>query len=215
MENNADSNVDTDSAVDLVVEVNEFVDPMDPIVALHVAGLNNGVDPVLVGAAEVMAVGPRTDADERQIVVPEYGQVAEGFQPSKGCHSRQPSVAVEAIASSESVEHAVTYPIGYLYCTLAHRCRHPEPHLWTVVVNLEGSCMGPFEAPHMPGQCTERASTLARAGPVPTTVSAQMAMTATLTSTVVTFAAAPVLWNLGKPSKIRPTVSPRQLIPVV
>jgi len=59
---------------------------MDPIVALHVAGLNNGVDPVLAGAAEVMAVGPRTDAGERQVFVPEYGQVAEGFEPLT-CHS--------------------------------------------------------------------------------------------------------------------------------
>ena len=28
-------------------------------------------------------------------------------------------------------------------------------------------------------------------------------------------AAGQVLWNLGKPSKIRPTISPRQLSPVV
>jgi len=49
---------------------------MDPVTALHVAGPNNEVDPVLARAAEAMAVGPRTDVSERQVFVPENGQVA-------------------------------------------------------------------------------------------------------------------------------------------
>jgi len=55
---NAESNVEIDSIADLVVEVSEFVDPTNPIAELHTAELNKGVDPILVGAAEAMAVDP-------------------------------------------------------------------------------------------------------------------------------------------------------------
>jgi len=112
MQSNADSNVETDSAVDLIVEVNEFVDPTDSVDALHAAWLNNEVVLVLAGATEAMAVGPRTDAGERQVIVPEYGQVIEGFEPLRSA-TVQPSMVVEAIAGLKSTEHAATYPIGY------------------------------------------------------------------------------------------------------
>ena len=53
----ADSNVEIDSVVDLKLEVHE--DPTDPIAELPCAGtLDNGVDPILAGSAEAMAVGP-------------------------------------------------------------------------------------------------------------------------------------------------------------
>jgi len=115
---NADSNIEIDSVADLVVEVSEFVDPTDPIAEQHAAELNKGVDPILAGAAEAMAVGPRTDADEHQVVVSEYGQVAEGFEPVRGATVVQPSVAVGAIdgrGARGGAQQAATYPIRYPY----------------------------------------------------------------------------------------------------
>ena len=158
---------------------------MDPVTALHAAGLNNEVDPVLAGAVEAMAVGPQTDASERQVFVPENGQVATGFEPVGGA-TVQPSMVVGAIASCESAEHAVMYPIGSPYFGL------PAPASGAVPVDgrsVPRREQGPFEVPRSPRQRAERVPTSVWAGSVPTTVSAQTVTTTMVTSTVATFAA--------------------------
>ena len=76
-------NVEPDSSTDLVVDVNESADAL-------MAGLNNDVDPVLVGATGTLAVEPQTDAGERQAFVTEDGQASShrGLRAFWGCHSR-------------------------------------------------------------------------------------------------------------------------------
>ena len=186
---NVEGNVEIDSVVDLEVEVSEFVDPTDPIAELRVAVLNKEVDPILAGATEAMAVGPRTDADVRQAVIPEIGQVAESFEPRRDATAVQPSVAVGAIACRGGTEQSATYPIGYPYFgpqapASGAMLVDPRSEHWRE--------LGPFKTPCSPRQRCERAPTSTRAGPVLTTTSAQTSettMTTTLISMVVTCAA--------------------------
>jgi len=176
-----ESNVEIDSVVDLELEVSE--DLMDPIAELRVAALNKEVDPILAGAAEAMAVGPRTDADACQAAAPEVGQVAGGFEPWRDATAVQPSVAVGAIACFDGMEQSALYPIGYSYFgpqASASRAVHVD------VRSDHGRELGPFEAPSSPRQRCERAPTSTRVGPVPTTTNAQTTTTTTLTSTVAT-----------------------------
>ena len=109
---NTQGNVETDSVVDIEVQVRELVDPTDPIAELCAAALGKEMDPILAGSAEAMAVEPRTDADARQAAAPEAGHLAEGFEPSRGATVVQPSVAFEAVAHRHGTEQSASYPIG-------------------------------------------------------------------------------------------------------
>jgi len=124
----AQDNVETDSVVDLEVQVHKLVDPTDPIAELHAAALDKRVDPILAGSTEAMAVRPQTDVATCQAAAPEAGHLAEGFEPSRGATVVQPGAASEAIACRDGVEQSASYPIGYT-CTLAHKRRHLEPCL--------------------------------------------------------------------------------------
>jgi len=78
---NMESNVAINSVVDLKLEVIE--DPTDSITELHMVAQDKEVDLILAGAAEAMAVGPRTDVDARQAAAPEVGHFAGGFEPGR------------------------------------------------------------------------------------------------------------------------------------
>jgi len=111
---NVESNVEINSVVDLELEVSE--DLTDSITELRTAALDKEVDPILAGAVEAMAVGPRTDVDARQASAPEVGHFAGGFEPGRDATAVQPSMAVGAIACRDGVEQSAMYPIGYSYC---------------------------------------------------------------------------------------------------
>ena len=147
------------------------------------AALNKEVDPILVGAGEAMAVGPWTDAGAHQEVIPEVGQVTEGFKPKRDATAVQPRVAIGAIASHGGTEQSATYPVRYPYFG-------PQvPAFGAMLVDSRsehGRELGPFEDPCSPRQHRERAPTSTRVGPVPTTTSVQTTTTITLTSTVAT-----------------------------
>ena len=130
------SNVETDSLPDLVVDVN---DPMDPVAVLHVpahaAGLNNVVDPVLVAAAAALAVEPQTDAGERQAFITEDSQVTEGFVPLVSA-TAEPRIVVGTVAGRVDAERAAAQPIAYPYFGL------PAPVLSAL----------PVDGGHVPGR---------------------------------------------------------------
>jgi len=66
------------------------------LLSCHMRECVNGVDLILAGSAEAMAVGPRTDADACQADAgdaPMGGHAVECFESSKGPTVSQPSQA--------------------------------------------------------------------------------------------------------------------------
>jgi len=99
----------------------------------------NGVDLILAGSAEAMAVGPRTDADACQADAgdaPTGGHAVERFESSRGATIGQPSQASGAwrTATAWSSQHCMRADHT---CTLARKLRYPEPCLWTPAANEE------------------------------------------------------------------------------
>jgi len=105
--------MEIDSVVDLELEVHE--DLTDLIAEVRVGTLDERVDLILVGAAEVMAVGPWTDADACRANAPMGGHAVERFQSSRGPTVIQPSQASGAVAYHDGMEQQASYPIRYMY----------------------------------------------------------------------------------------------------
>jgi len=109
---NFDNNVESNSVVDLELEVRE--DVADPTADLPCAGmLNNGVDPIWAGDAEVMAVGPRTGADACQAEAQTCGHTVRGSLSSAGPAEVRPSQASVVLARCAGVEQTASHPVGY------------------------------------------------------------------------------------------------------
>ena len=178
---NTESNVEIDSVVDLELEVCE--DPTDPITELRAGTLDKEVDPIFAGAAEVMAVGPETDADTCQADAPMGGHAIECFESSRGPTVVQPSQASGAMAYHDGMEQPASYPIGYMYFG-------PQAMVSGAMLvdssSERGRELGLFEGLCSPHQRVERSSLSTWASITPTTTSAHATTTTTLTSTVVT-----------------------------
>jgi len=172
-------NFEVDSVADLVVDVDESAESVaTPQMPAPVAGLNV-VDPVMAEVAGTPAVVPQddvADAGMHQAFVTDDGRVTEGFVPLRGAAAAtaEPPVDVGAIPSHGVAERAAAQLTVLPYADLLA----PAPGTSLVdhgrVTRRE---LRPFEFPRSPCQHAELLLTLARAGPVPATVSAQTCMT--------------------------------------
>ena len=176
-----EGNVEIDSIVDLELEVRE--DPVDSVAELRAGTLEKGVDPILAGAVEAMAVGPRTDADVCQADAPVVGYAVECFVLSRGPTVVQPSLASGAMAYRDGMEQSASYPIGYMYFG-------PQATVSGAMLvdssSEKGRELGTFEGLCSPHQRFQRASSSTWASITPTTTSAHTTTTATLTSMIMT-----------------------------
>jgi len=125
---NFKGNVEVNSVVDLELEVRE--DPTDPVTELpHAGTLDNGVDPIWAGL--------RTDADACQADAPISGHAVKCLsrtgdsQPSSLVRPVWLWHAIPAWSSQRRIQSDTR--------TLAYKLRHPEPCLWTKVMNAEES----------------------------------------------------------------------------
>jgi len=175
-------NVETDSVADLVLNVRDLVDPTDHIADSRAHALDNEGDTISAGSADVVTVGPRTDADTHQAAAPNAGYIAEGFEPFGDPTVIQPSVALEAMANHHGAEQSAMDPIGVT---------HFGPHslasgaMFMDQSSEQGRELGGFADLCLARQSFERVAMLNWGGSTPTTTGAQTSTTTTLTSTSV------------------------------
>jgi len=76
--------LETDSSVDfklIVSEAGRLVEPTDPDIEFRVHARDENAGQILVGSADAVTVGHRTDADVRQAADPNVIYIAVGFEP--------------------------------------------------------------------------------------------------------------------------------------
>jgi len=95
--------VETDSTVDNVVDPSDHADAHAP---------DNVQEPILAGSLNTLTAGLQTDADACQAAARDAGQRTEGFELLENPAARQPSVALEAVASHQGTEQPAVDPSG-------------------------------------------------------------------------------------------------------
>ena len=180
--------VEMDSTVDfelVATETDHLVEPSDPEVEFRAHARQQGEGQLLVGTADVVIEGPRTDADAYQVADPNVGHRVGGLAPRDQLPATPPTAASETRADRRVHLHSTPYPIEVTDSG-------PLPSVsGTMVTEVDqagrtGSASGGFMDPCPPRQPTERAVMSNLGGMIPVTTGAQTSTTATITSTYVT-----------------------------
>jgi len=159
------------------------VEPTDSDIEFRAHAREENAGQILVGSADVVTVGPRTDADVHQAADPNVGHIAAGFEPRGDPAVTPLSVAFEARADRHAAEHSTPYPVEVVYYG-----PHPSASgaMFMGHSSRTGSELGGFVDPCLSRQLVERAVTSNWGEVIPTTTGTRTSTTATITSTYVT-----------------------------
>jgi len=131
--------VETDSTVDFELVASEagcLVEPTDSDIEFRAHAREENAGQILVGSADAVTVGPRSDADVHQAADSNVGHVTAGFEPRGDPAVTPLSVAFEARADRRATEHSTPYPVEVAYGP------HPSAsgaNLWATVTEQEVS----------------------------------------------------------------------------
>jgi len=172
--------VETDSTVDNTIS---NMDTSDPEIEIRAHAQGRDAGQLLAGSAETVAVGPRNDADARQVADPKVGHLIVGFAPRGDPVATPPGAAAEASAAWRRTIHSTPYPTEVVYYG-------PHPSASGAVYAGQSSAMGSevgcFVGPSSSRLPVERAITPNWGEVTPMTMGARTNTTTTLTSTYVT-----------------------------